>query len=95
MCVEEEGNGKAIGECVSSIIHQLMYQPAFPIYLTLQGAERLDFLLSIFFVCLDTYISIFFSSIPLFSLFNSLLRMDDGECAARNSVHRSLLHWQG
>lgn len=45
MCVEEEGDGKAIGGGVSSIIHQLMDQTAPPIYLTLQGAER-DLLLS-------------------------------------------------
>ena len=41
MCVEEEGGGKALGGGVSSIIHQLMDQPAPLIYLTLQGAERL------------------------------------------------------
>lgn len=40
MCVEEEGDGKAIGLGVSSIIHQLMDQTARLIYLTLQGAER-------------------------------------------------------
>lgn len=41
MCVEEEGGGKALGGGVSSIIHQLMDQPAPLIYLILQGAERL------------------------------------------------------
>lgn len=40
MCVEEEGDGKALGGGVSSIIHQLMDQTAPLIYLTLQGAER-------------------------------------------------------
>lgn len=40
MCVEEEGDGKAIGLGVSSIIHQLMDQTARLIYLTLQDAER-------------------------------------------------------
>lgn len=43
MCEEEEGGGKAGGGGVSSIIHQLMYQAALRIYLSLQGAERLDF----------------------------------------------------
>lgn len=45
MCVEEEGDGKAIGLGVSSIICQLMDQTARLIYLTLQDAER-DLLLS-------------------------------------------------
>lgn len=49
MCVEEEGDGKAVGRGINSIIHQLMYQTALPIYLSLQGAERLDVFLSIFF----------------------------------------------
>lgn len=49
MCVEEEGDGKAIGGGINSIIHQLMYQTALPIYLSLQGAERLDVFLSTFF----------------------------------------------
>lgn len=43
---------------------------------------------------LNAYISIFLSSTPLYFVFCSLLRMDEGECAARNSVHWSLLHWQ-
>lgn len=67
MCVEEEGDGKAIGGSVSSIIHQLMDQTGPPIYLTLQGAERDVFLLSSSpWLCfsLDANISIFFSSAP-------------------------------
>lgn len=43
MCVAEEGGGKAGGGGVSSIIHQLMYQTALPIYLSPRGAERRDF----------------------------------------------------
>lgn len=43
MCVEKEGGGKAGGGGVSSIIHQFMYQTALRIYLSPQGAERLDF----------------------------------------------------
>lgn len=98
MCAEEEGDGKAIGGGVSSIIHQLMYQTALPIYLSLQGVERVD-VFSVWvssFLWLrfspDVYISIFLPSIAPFC---SLLRMDDGERAASNSAHRSRLHWHG
>lgn len=46
MCVEEEGDGKAIRGGVTSITHQLIdHAPPLLIYLTLQGAER-DLLLS-------------------------------------------------
>lgn len=43
---------------------------------------------------LNAYISIFLSSITAFFLFCSVLRMDEGERAARNSAHQSQQLWQ-
>lgn len=75
MCVLEEGDVKAIWGGVSSIIHQLVDQTRPPIYLPLQGALLL-------WLCLSMLTPPSLSSL-------SLLRMDEGECAARNPEHRS------
>lgn len=91
MCEEEHSDGKTFGGGISSITHQLVDQTASPIYLAPCWALRDVF----FFPALGAYISILLFSTSPHSLFFSLLRMDGGECVARNSVHPSLLHWQG
>lgn len=69
MCVEEEGDGKAIRGGVTSITHQLIDHPP-PPYLSHSAGrwERSSSLWLCF--CLDAYISIFLPSIPLYSLFS-------------------------
>lgn len=93
MCVEEGGDGKTIGGGVSSIIHQLLFQTALPIYLSLQGAERIHF-----FLLLSNSAALLMLRSPSFtapSLSCSVLGIDEGKCAARNPVHQSIQHWQG
>lgn len=93
MCVEKEGDGKAILEevlaqsFISSCIRLL------PIYLSPQAAERLDVFPSEYLLFSGSASLMMFTSPSFSSIRLSLMRMDDGECAASNSEHRSLLHW--
>lgn len=90
MCVEEEGDGKALGEVLAqSFISSWIRLP--PLFISLCRALREVFfsLAPLLSSCLHFHLS------PLYPSVLSLLRMDECECAARNSVHRSLLHWQG
>lgn len=92
MCVEEEEDGKAIEGGVTSITHQLIDHPTPPpLFISLCRVLREIFfsLALLLSWCLHFHLS------PLYPSVLSLLRMDECERAARNSVHPSLLHWQG
>lgn len=91
MCVEEEGDGKAIRGGVTSITHQLIDHAPPSLFISLCRALREIFfsLALLLSWCLHFHLS------PLHPSVLSLLRMDECECAARNLVHPSLLHWQG
>lgn len=95
MCVEEEGDGRLLGEVLAqSFISSCIGLPF--LFISLCRALRDVFFSD--YLLLSGSASLLMLTTPsflLFSLFCSLLRMDEGECAARNSVHRSLQHWQG